>query len=178
MAGAPDPRHAHEAPSPGRGGTSVGFAVITVSDTRTPETDTSGKLAIELVERSGHRVAFRAIVKDDAEAIRGAVRAALALEGATIVFLTGGTGISPRDTTCEALEALFERRLPGFGELFRSLSFAEIGAATVLSRASAGVVGGKVVFSAPGSRGAVRLALERIVLPEAGHLAAELRKGG
>jgi molybdenum cofactor biosynthesis protein B len=171
-----EPRHAHEAPAPAAGGRSVGFAVITVSDTRTLETDVSGALAVQLIEGAGHAVASRALVKDDEGAIDAAVRGALANAAVQIVFLTGGTGISARDTTPDAVERLLERRLPGFGELFRQLSYEEIGTATILSRATAGVRGGKAVFAAPGSRGAVKLALERILLPEAGHLAAELRK--
>lgn len=175
------PRHAHETPAaapPNRGGRVLGFAVITVSDTRTPETDASGALARSLLEEAGHRVAAYRIVPDEVGPIREAIRDALALDAVHIVVLTGGTGISPRDRTHDAVAGEIETALPGFGELFRSLSFAEIGSATILSRASAGVARGKSVFSLPGSRGAVKLGLERIVIPEASHVVAELGKRG
>lgn len=173
--------HEHQQPStapPCAGGRAATFAVITVSDTRTEETDASGKLARTLIEQAGHSVAFYRIVKDEVHQIRETVSEALHTDPVEIVFLTGGTGISPRDTTPEAVEKLLDKPLPGFGELFRSLSFAEIGTATILSRAVGGVARGKGVFAAPGSRGAVKLALEKIVLPEAGHLLNELRKRG
>lgn len=150
--------------------------VITVSDTRTLETDTGGALLAELLEAAGHRVLERAVVRDDVEAIRAAVRAALACEAAHAVLLTGGTGIAPRDVTPEAIAPLLERTLPGFGELFRMLSFEEIGSAAILSRATAGIAAGRVVAALPGSRAAIRLALERLLLPELPHLSAEARK--
>ena len=117
-------------------------------------------------------------MKDEKHQIQEAIRGALSHTDVEIVFLTGGTGISPRDTTYEAVNDLLDKRLPGFGELFRQYSLVEIGTATILSRASAGVAQGKGVFSAPGSRGAVRLALERILIPEAGHIVSELHKRG
>lgn len=172
------PKHAHETPDPEQGGKSVVFAVITVSDTRTAATDVSGKLARDLIEKAGHRVARKEIVKDEKHQIREAIQAALVDASIHIIFLTGGTGISPRDTTAEAVSEVLDKALPGFGELFRYLSFAEIGTATILSRASGGVAQGKAVFSAPGSRAAVKLALEKIILPEAAHIVNELHKIG
>jgi molybdenum cofactor biosynthesis protein B len=135
-------------------------------------------LAIELLEAAGHHVGFYVIVKDEKHQIREAIHDAMNTPEIQIEILTGGTGISPRDTTCEAVEELLDKRLPGFGELFRQLSFAEIGTATILSRASAGVSQGKCIVSAPGSRAAVKLALEKILIPEAGHLVGELHKRG
>ncbi len=176
-----EPRHEHDGPGaapPASGGRVVSFAVITVSDTRTSENDVSGKLARTILEAAGHRVALQSIVRDDAHAIREEISLALQDGAVEVVFLTGGTGISPRDTTPEAVEEILDKELPGFGELFRSLSLAEIGTATILSRAVGGVARGKGVFAAPGSRGAVKLALERILVPEAGHLVTELRKRG
>ena len=150
--------------------------IVTVSDTRTLETDTGGALAAELLAGAGHEVVSREIVKDDAPAIAAALRAGLAREGVDAVLLTGGTGIAPRDVTPDAVEPLLERVVPGFGELFRALSYQEIGSAAILSRALAGLARGRVVVALPGSRGAVRLALEKLVLPELGHLLAEARK--
>jgi len=150
--------------------------VITVSDTRTLETDTGGALAAELLAGAGHPVAGREIVRDEPSAIARAVESAIARNDVRAVVLTGGTGVAPRDVTPESVEPLLERVIPGFGELFRMLSFQEIGSAALLSRALAGLARGRVVFVLPGSRGAVRLALERLVLPELGHLAAEAVK--
>lgn len=150
--------------------------VITVSDTRTRATDSGGALVAELLEAAGHSVSGRTLVADDPNAIVGALRDALASEDVGAVVLTGGTGVAPRDVTPESVEPLLERIVPGFGELFRSLSYAEIGSAALLSRALAGIASGKVVFVIPGSRGAVQLAMERLILPELGHLAAEAVK--
>ena len=154
----------------------VPTAVITVSDTRTLETDTGGALVAELLGGAGHSVASRVIVPDEPEAIVAAAREALAADGVAAVVLTGGTGVAPRDVTPESVEPLLERVIPGFGELFRMLSYEDIGSAALLSRALAGMAEGRVVFVLPGSRGAVRLALEKLILPELGHLAAEARK--
>jgi molybdenum cofactor biosynthesis protein B len=154
----------------------VPTAVVTVSDTRTPETDTGGACAAELLEKAGHPVPLREIVVDDAGRIAEALRRVLARDDVGAVVLTGGTGVSPRDVTPEAVAPLLERELPGFGELFRALSYQEIGSAALLSRALAGVAEGKLVFVLPGSRAGVRLALEKLVLPELGHLAAEVVK--
>jgi molybdenum cofactor biosynthesis protein B len=154
----------------------VATVVVTVSDTRTPETDTGGALVAEMLAKAGHTVAGREIVRDEPEAIAGAVRAALAREGVRAVVVTGGTGVAPRDVTPEAVEPLLDRTIPGFGELFRMLSWEDVGSAAVLSRALAGLAAGRVVFVLPGSRGALRLALEKLILPELGHLAAEAVK--
>ncbi len=162
----------HHASAPKR----VGCAVITVSDTRTPETDSGGDLLAELITGAGHPLVSREIVRDDASAIRAAVDRALAHPECRAVMLTGGTGTSPRDVTPEAVRPLLERELPGFGELFRILSFREIGPAAMLSRAFAGSRGGKVVFGLPGSPAAIRLALEKLALPELGHLVGEASK--
>jgi molybdenum cofactor biosynthesis protein B len=150
--------------------------VITVSDSRTLETDTGGQLVTELLAAHGHRALSREIVRDEPAAIQAALRAALGQEGTDAIILTGGTGIAPRDVTPESVEPVLERIIPGFGELFRMLSFEEIGSAALLSRALAGLAGGRVVFVLPGSRGAVRLAMERLILPELGHLTAEAGK--
>ena len=151
------------------------FAVITVSDTRDAATDRGGDFLVETLEAAGHRVVHRGRVRDEVEPIRAAVRSACGLEAVELVLLTGGTGIAPRDVTPEALRPLLERELPGFGELFRMLSYQEIGSAALLSRALGGVVGRTVVLALPGSPKALRLALEAIVLPEAGHLVSQAR---
>ena len=147
-----------------------------MSDTRSLADDTGGALVCELLEAGGHRVASREIVKDDTGAIREAVERALARADCAAVILTGGTGVAPRDVTPEAIEPRLERVIPGFGELFRSLSYAEIGSAALLSRAVAGIAAGRVVVALPGSRAAIQLAMEKLVLPELGHLAAEAVK--
>ncbi|UCE88033.1 MAG: molybdenum cofactor biosynthesis protein MoaB [Deltaproteobacteria bacterium] len=154
----------------------VATAIVTVSDTRTPETDTGGALVEELLAAAGHPVAERRIVPDEPAAIEAALEALLKRDEVRAVVFTGGTGVAPRDRTPEAVEPLLDRVVPGFGELFRMLSYAEIGSAALLSRALAGLAKGRVVFVLPGSRGAVRLALEKLVLPELGHLAAEAVK--
>jgi molybdenum cofactor biosynthesis protein B len=154
----------------------LGFAVVTVSSSRTPADDTSGELARRLVEDGGHRCDERLLVPDDVAAIRGAVEVLLRRDEIDVVVTSGGTGFSPQDLTPEAVEPLLERQVPGFAELFRSLSFAEVGAAAMLSRALAGIARGKAVFALPGSPAAVRLAMERLVLPEAGHLLGQARR--
>ncbi len=153
---------------------SVACAVITVSDTRTPETDTSGALIREMLESRGHGVVGYDIVPDDPERVRERVLS-LCDGAARVVILTGGTGLAPRDTTHEAISSLIEKRLDGFGELFRMLGYQEIGAAAMLSRAVAGTRGQMVIFSLPGSTAAVRLGMEKLILPELGHLVALLR---
>lgn len=155
---------------------SIACAVLTVSDSRTIADDKSGALIRELLEGGGHSAVEHQIVADDAEAIRFAVLRALAHPGVHAVIATGGTGVSPRDVTPDTLEPLFEKRLSGFGELFRMLSYAEIGAAALLSRATAGTLGGKVVYVMPGSSGAVRLGMEKLILPELAHVVGQLRR--
>jgi molybdenum cofactor biosynthesis protein B len=169
----PSAHHHHHRKSAVR---NVPTAVVTVSDTRTPETDTGGDRVAELLEGAGHPVVLREIVPDDAARIAAATAACLARDDVRAVILTGGTGIAPRDVTPEAVEPLLDRVVPGFGELFRTLSFDDIGSAALLSRALAGLAGGKLVFVLPGSRGAVKLGMERLILPEIGHLAAEAVK--
>jgi molybdenum cofactor biosynthesis protein B len=148
--------------------------VLTVSDTRTAETDESGNLCISLVESAGHEVVGRTILPDDPEKVEAHVRAVAAEVDA--VLINGGTGIAARDTTYEGVAKLLEKRLDGFGELFRMLSFAEVGSRAMASRAVAGVCGKTLIFSMPGSSKAVRLALEHLVCPELSHLVGELRK--
>jgi len=154
----------------------VAAVVVTVSDTRTLGTDTGGNLLAELLVEAGHVVVERVIVPDEPAAIERVVREALVREDVRAVLLTGGTGVAPRDVTPETVAPLLERVVPGFGELFRMLSYEDIGSAALLSRAMAGIAAGKVVFVLPGSRGAIRLALEKLILPELGHLAAEAVK--
>jgi len=155
---------------------SVTCFVLTVSDTRTEATDTSGRALVELLTAGGHRVAGRSLVKDDAHEVRALVEAALGRPDVQVVITTGGTGISSRDSTFESLAGLFEKRLDGFGELFRMISYQEIGPAAMMSRACAGVVRRKVVVLLPGSEAAVRLALTRLLLPELGHLVREVTR--
>lgn len=151
---------------------SVRCFVLTISDTRTPATDTSGNAIVSTLESAGHVIEGRTIVKDDPAAVQQAVKSA----SADVVITTGGTGITSRDGTYEALSALFDKRLDGFGELFRMLSYEQIGSAAMMSRASAGVIGRTAVFSLPGSEHAVRLAMEKLVIPEMGHVVRELRR--
>lgn len=162
----------HRATAP----TSVACYVVTVSDTKTPETDTSGSVIRELLTAAGHRVAGATIVKDEPVEVARLVRAACADPAVQAVILTGGTGITSRDSTFEAVEALLDKRLPGFGELFRMLSFSEVGPAAMLSRAQMGIHARRIVVSLPGSPGACRLALEKLVIPELGHLLREVSR--
>ncbi|MBI3089937.1 MAG: MogA/MoaB family molybdenum cofactor biosynthesis protein [Candidatus Tectomicrobia bacterium] len=156
--------------------TSIKVMIVTVSDTRTPETDTSGQLIRELLRSAGHEITGYEIVKDEPALLRRVVERGVASPNVQVMLFNGGTGIAKRDTTFETLDALLEKRLPGFGDLFRQLSYAEIGAAAMLSRAAAGVVGGTIIVSTPGSRNAVRLAMEKLILPELGHLVGEVNK--
>lgn len=153
-------------------GRAIRCGVITISDTRTPATDTSGAAARAALEAAGHVVAGYAVVPDEPAQIVALVRE-LAGQGCQAIITSGGTGITRRDSTFEAIDGLLEKRLPGFGELFRMLSYQEIGAAAMLSRATAGLFGGAVIFCLPGSTGAVRLALERLIVPELPHLVWE-----
>lgn len=148
-------------------------AVITVSSTRTEENDTSGKAARDILNAGGYRVVFSVIVKDDQQAIRAAL--VTALGKADAVVLNGGTGLTPDDCTIEAVEPFFEKRMEGFGELFRMLSFEDIGTSAILSRAAAGIVGGRAIFCLPGSTGAVTLATEKIIVPELRHIISHSR---
>jgi molybdenum cofactor biosynthesis protein B len=154
----------------------LGFAVITLSDTRTEETDKSGQYMRRVVEEAGHRVTRYVISKDDREQIVEQLTAALSDDEVAVVVTNGGTGISMRDSAYEAIVDFLDKRLDGFGELFRMLSYEEIGAAAMLSRAVAGIARNKVVFSLPGSTKAVRLGMEKLILPQAAHLYYELNK--
>ena len=162
----------HRAASP----RTVACFVLTVSDTRTLETETSGRTIAIMLESAGHRVTGRRVVKDEPADVAAAVQAALDAGDAQVVITTGGTGIARRDSTHEALAGLFEKELPGFGELFRMLSFEAVGPAAMLSRATAGIVSGRAVFLLPGSEDAVRLAMERLILPELGHIVGLLER--
>jgi len=149
---------------------SIGCFVVTVSDTRTEATDGSGRAIVDLLSAANHRVVGRTIVKDEADLVRGTIERQLANPDVQVIITTGGTGIASRDTTYEAIAGMLQKRLDGFGELFRMLSFHEIGPAAMMSRACAGLVAGRIVVSLPGSEAAVRLAMERLLLPEFGHL--------
>ena len=152
----------------------VTCAVLTISDTRTEADDKSGKIIRELVEDAGHEIAFYRVVKDEADKIRELIKQ-IAEEGKCHVILTnGGTGIAARDTTYEAVTSLLEKRLDGFGEVFRFLSWEDIGSGAMLSRAVAGVYKDTMIFCMPGSSGAVKLAMEKLIVPELSHLVWEI----
>lgn len=154
----------------------VGCAVLTVSDTRTTQTDESGRLIGDLLRAAGHAVIETAIVPDEPDRIRETIDGWVGRAEIGAVLSNGGTGIAGRDTTYDAVAALLEKRIDGFGELFRMLSYEEIGAAAMLSRATAGVYRGRLIVAMPGSRNAVRLAMERLIVPELGHLVYEIGK--
>ena len=162
----------HKAQAPA----SVACYVLTVSDSRTPETDTSGRAIRELLEGAGHSVSGHAIVKDEPMQVTMRVREQLGDQRTQVIITTGGTGITSRDGTFEAIDGLLDKRLEGFGELFRMLSFQEIGAAAMMSRATAGTIARKAIFVLPGSEHAVRLAMTRLILPELGHVVQQLNK--
>jgi molybdenum cofactor biosynthesis protein B len=154
--------------------TNVRCFVLTISDTRTEADDASGDAIAGALQAAGHVITGRQIVRDDPAAVREAVRRQAV--DAQVVITTGGTGITARDSTFEAISSLIEKRLDGFGELFRMLSYEQIGSAAMLSRACAGTVGRTIVFSLPGSEHAVRLAMEKLILPEVGHVVRELSR--
>lgn len=154
----------------------LGFAVLTVSDSRAAVNDASGTAIRELATAAGHRVEASDLVPDDVAAIRAAVHRLLAVPGVDVLVVTGGTGFSPRDLTVEAVGPLLDRPVEGFGELFRMLSYEQVGPAAMLSRATAGLVGTRAVFLLPGSPRAVTLALEKLILPEAAHLLGQARR--
>ncbi|WP_341525592.1 MogA/MoaB family molybdenum cofactor biosynthesis protein [Nostoc sp. UHCC 0302] len=151
-------------------------AVVTVSDTRTPETDKSGQLIQQLLLAAHHAVGAYTIIKDEPTQIQGQIEQLGQNLNLDAVIFNGGTGIAPRDTTYDAIEKLLEKTLPGFGELFRFLSYQEIGSRAIASRAVAGVYQNKLIFSLPGSSNAVRLAMEKLILPELVHLVSQIRK--
>ncbi len=154
----------------------LNVAVVTVSDTRSVETDTSGALIVELAAGAGYRIVARHIVRDEPAEMTALIGGLCAVADLDAILITGGTGISPRDQTFETVSALLTKPLPGFGELFRMLSYAEIGPACLLSRAVGGLIGRKVVLVMPGSRAAAELAMRKIVLPELPHIAREAQK--
>ena len=162
----------HRKASPER----VRVAVLTISDTRTPETDTGGKVIVDSMQKSGHEIVHREIVKDDAPRIKKILEEFLADAAVDAVITTGGTGISARDATYEVVAQMLDKKLDGFGELFRVLSYEEVGAAAILSRAIAGAAGLKFVACLPGSTNGVRLAMEKLLVPEIPHIVFELRK--
>jgi molybdopterin adenylyltransferase len=153
---------------------SVRCFVLTISDTRTPASDTSGNAIVETLQAAGHEVIGRQLVRDEPADVRDAVSRRAG--DAQVIVTTGGTGITSRDSTYEAIAALLEKRIDGFGELFRSLSYEEIGSAAMMSRACAGTIGRTAVFALPGSESAVRLALTKLILPEIGHVVRELQR--
>jgi len=159
----------HKSAAPSR----VGCYVITVSDTRTEATDTGGRAIADLLAAAGHDIVGRTIVKDDPELLRDAIGRQLANPAVQAIVTTGGTGITSRDCTYEAVTAMLWKRLDGFGELFRMLSYEQIGAAAMLSRAVAGTIAGRIVVSLPGSEAAVRLAVDKLLVPELPHLVRE-----
>ena len=162
----------HHALSP----THVSCFVLSMSDTRTESQDTSAQAIVDLLESAGHTVVGRALLKDEPAQVRALVRSEIERRRARVIITTGGTGIAKRDSTYEALIDLFDKTIVGFGELFRMLSFQDIGPAAMMSRATAGVAGGCAIFVLPGSEHAVRLAMTRLILPELGHVARELTK--
>jgi molybdenum cofactor biosynthesis protein B len=150
--------------------------VITCSDTRTPATDTSGQLIQRLLKEKGHTVVAYHLVKDEPAEIKARIAEGTANHAVQAIIINGGTGISRRDSTFEAVDGMLEKRLDGFGEIFRALTYQEIGSPAIMSRATAGIVNGRVLFSTPGSENAVKLAMEKLILPELGHLVNELTK--
>ena len=150
--------------------------VMTCSDTRTPDTDTSGSRIMHLLKDAGHDVVAYHLVKDEPSKIKAKIRTALTNKKIQAIIINGGTGISKRDSTFEAVDGMLEKRLVGFGEIFRYLTYKDIGSSAIMSRATAGIIKGRVLFSTPGSENAVRLAMEKLILPELGHLVKELTK--
>ena len=152
---------------------SVNCAVVIISDTRTEQSDQSGKLIMTALKKNGHRVMSYSILKNDADSVAGKLGELLNEEDLQVIITSGGTGIGRRDITIETVLPILEKKLDGFGELFRFLTYQEIGTGSIMSRAMAGVARGKVIICLPGSAGAVDLAVERIILPEIGHLVRE-----
>ena len=152
---------------------SVTCAVITISDSRTEADDESGKLIRQRLSDSGHRVTSHCILKNEADSIKEKIQELLGDGETQVIITTGGTGVSHRDVTIETISPILEKRLDGFGELFRSLTNQEIGTGSIMSRAVAGVARGKVIICIPGSLGATTLAMDKIILPEVGHMVRE-----
>ncbi|MFC2016372.1 molybdenum cofactor biosynthesis protein B [Chloroflexota bacterium] len=152
---------------------SVSCAVLTISDSRTEQDDESGKVIQGKLSQNGHRVLSYSILKDEADTIKKKIHELLGQGEIQVIITSGGTGASHRDVTVEAIYPILEKKLDGFGELFRSLTYQEIGTASIMSRAIAGVAGGKVILCLPGSLGAANLAMDKIILPEIGHMVRE-----
>ena len=160
-----------------KGDHQIRVAVLTISDTRTKETDTGGQLVQRLARNEGLELVDYDVVEDDIASIRVVLSEWLENDGVDVIITTGGTGIAKRDVTLEAVKPFFEKEIDGFGELFRYVSFLEdIGTKALLSRAAAGVANDKAIFVLPGSRGAIKLAMERLILPEIQHIRSELTK--
>lgn len=165
--------HEHKKEAPDH----VRCMVLTVSDTRTSETDKSGQTMKALLKEAGHEITSHIIAADDYTAIQGCIRKADHASNVDALLINGGTGITFRDTTYEAVTHMLDKELPGFGEIFRYLSYEkDIGSAAILSRATAGVRGSTAIFSTPGSTGAVKLAMRELIIPEIGHIVREIRK--
>lgn len=162
----------HKAAAPAR----VRVFVLSVSDTRTDDTDTAGRAICELLKSHGHVVAGKAIEKDEPVRVAELVRQQAVIGDVDAIITTGGTGLTSRDSTFEAIDTLLTKRIPGFGELFRMLSYHDIGSAAMMSRACAGTIGRIVVISLPGSEKAVRLAMDKLVIPELAHLVQQATK--
>ena len=162
----------HKAAAPA----SIQCFIVTVSDTRTLENDSSGQTIADLLTAAGHIVTGRALVRDDPELVHSVIGRHLADRGVQVLITSGGTGITSRDSTYEAVSSLLEKRLDGFGELFRMLSYQEIGPAAMLTRACAGLVARRIVIALPGSPEAVRLAMEKLIIPELGHFVQQATK--
>jgi molybdopterin adenylyltransferase len=162
-------------PHPDGSRLSIACAVITISDTRTAATDQSGQLIQELLREAGHRTLIYQVIPDEPTQIQELLTTLGQNQSLQVVIFNGGTGIAPRDTTYDALAGLLEKTLPGFGEIFRSLSYAEIGTRSIASRTVAGTYQNLLIFSLPGSRGAVLLGVSQLILPELNHLVTQLR---
>lgn len=164
--------HEHKAQAPRQ----AGCVVITCSDTRTPESDTSGYRIMHMLKDAGHTVVSYQLIKDEPSKIKSAIKKAVTNKKVQAIIINGGTGISKRDSTFEAVDGMLEKRLDGFGEIFRTLTYQEIGSPAIMTRATAGTYKGRIVFSTPGSENAVRLAMEKLILPELGHILQQLSK--
>ena len=158
-----------------RGKKSIRCFVVTVSDTRDESTDASGQTIQKFLSDEGHQTTGYRIVKDEPEQIKTALEQALAQSDVDAVIVNGGTGIAPRDGTYEVVDRFLEKKLDGFGEIFRYLSYLDIGSAAIMSRAAAGSARGKILVSLPGSKGAVTLAMEKLILPEIRHMVSQLQ---
>jgi len=162
-------------PHPDTAGIIINCAIITVSDTRTPETDTSGQLMQQLLKNANNKIIYYNIIKDEPLEVKEKIYALSQRADVDVLIFHGGTGIAPRDTTYDAIACLLEKTLSGFGELFRFLSYQEIGSRAMASRAIAGIYQGKIIFSLPGSSNAVKLGIEKLILPELVHLVKQIR---